>query len=57
VLPGTSLSVSNAGAPDATLNTILVLAVIVMLVVTPSFLLLFWLQGRQLLSSDESEPI
>jgi cytochrome d ubiquinol oxidase subunit II len=56
VLPGTSLSVRNAGAPAATLDTLLVLAVIVVVVVTPSFLFLFWLQGRQMLSSDDSEP-
>jgi cytochrome d ubiquinol oxidase subunit II len=46
VLPGTSLTVSNAGAPGATLDTLVVLAVVVLIVVTPSFLLLFWLHGR-----------
>jgi cytochrome d ubiquinol oxidase subunit II len=53
VLPGTSLTLSNAGAPGATLDTLLVLAVLVLVVVTPSFLLLFWLHGRQLLTSEE----
>ncbi|MCW2648757.1 MAG: cytochrome bd ubiquinol oxidase subunit [Pseudonocardiales bacterium] len=56
VLPGTDLSVSDAGAPSTTLNTLLVLAVIVLLLVAPSFLLLFRLQGKQLLGSDELEP-
>jgi cytochrome d ubiquinol oxidase subunit II len=56
VLPGTNLSLSNAGAPTATLDTLLVLAVLVLVVVTPAFSFLFWLQGRQLLSSEESEP-
>jgi cytochrome d ubiquinol oxidase subunit II len=56
VLPGSSLSISNAGAPAATLDTLLVLAVFALVLVTPSFLLLFWLQSRQVLTSDESEP-
>jgi len=55
MLPGTSLTISN-GAPTATLDTLVVLAVFAFVVVTPSFLLLFWLHGRQLLTSDESEP-
>jgi cytochrome d ubiquinol oxidase subunit II len=56
VLPGTGLTLSNAGATGATLNTLLVLAIVALVVVTPSYLLLFWLHGRQLLTSDESEP-
>lgn len=54
MLPGTSLTISN-GAPAATLDTLVVLAVFAFVLVTPSFLLLFWLHGRQLLTSDESE--
>jgi cytochrome d ubiquinol oxidase subunit II len=57
VLPGTSLTISNAGAPQATLTTLLVLALFAMVVVPPSFLLLFWLQGRQMLTSDNAEPV
>jgi cytochrome d ubiquinol oxidase subunit II len=57
VLPGTTLSISNAGAPPATLEALLVLAVIALVVVPPSLLLLFWLQGRQMLSSDNAEPV
>jgi cytochrome d ubiquinol oxidase subunit II len=56
VLPGTSLTLDNAGAPAATLNTLVVLAVVTLLVVAPSFLFLFWLHGRRLLTSEEIEP-
>jgi cytochrome d ubiquinol oxidase subunit II len=55
LLPGTALSISDAGAPAATLDTLLVLAVFAFVVVTPSFAFLFWLHHRQLLTSDESE--
>jgi cytochrome d ubiquinol oxidase subunit II len=55
VLPGTSLTLDNAGAPAATLNTLVVLAVVTLLVVAPSFLFLFWLHGRRLLTSEEIE--
>jgi cytochrome d ubiquinol oxidase subunit II len=53
VLPGSSLTLSNAGAPGATLDTLVVLAVVVLVVVAPSFLLLFWLHGRRLLTSED----
>jgi cytochrome d ubiquinol oxidase subunit II len=56
LLPGTTLTISDAGAPASTLDTLLVLAVFAFVVVTPSFLFLFWLHHRQLLTSDESEP-
>jgi cytochrome d ubiquinol oxidase subunit II len=52
VLPGSSLTLSN-GATGATLNTLVVLAVVVLIVVGPSFLLLFWLHGRRLLTSED----
>jgi cytochrome d ubiquinol oxidase subunit II len=55
VLPGTRLTLSNAGAPAATLNTLLVLAVFALIVVTPSFIYLFRLQSRQLLTADDGE--
>jgi hypothetical protein len=35
---------------------LLVLAVLVLVVVTPAFSFLLWLQGQQLLTSEESEP-
>jgi cytochrome bd ubiquinol oxidase subunit II len=53
VLPGTSLTLSNAGAPGATLDALFVLAVVALVVVAPSFLLLFWLHSRRLLTSAE----
>jgi cytochrome d ubiquinol oxidase subunit II len=53
VLPGSSLTLGNAGAPGATLDTLVVLAVVVLVVVAPSFLLLFWLHGRRLLTSED----
>ncbi|MCW2672625.1 MAG: cytochrome d ubiquinol oxidase subunit [Frankiales bacterium] len=56
VLPGSDLSLANAGAPAGTLDALFVLAVFALVLVTPSFLLLFRLQSRQLLTSDESEP-
>jgi hypothetical protein len=43
-LPGTSITISNAGAPHATLVAIVVLFSGVALLVGPSFLLLFMLQ-------------
>jgi cytochrome d ubiquinol oxidase subunit II len=55
VLPGTELTISNAGAPAATLDTLLVLAVFALVLVTPSFMFLFRLQSRQLLSADDGE--
>jgi cytochrome d ubiquinol oxidase subunit II len=53
VLPGSSLTLSNSGATAATLNTLVVLAVIVLVIVGPSFLFLFWLHSRQLLTSED----
>jgi cytochrome d ubiquinol oxidase subunit II len=45
LLPGTSVTLDNAGAPHATLVAIVVLFSAVALLVGPSFLLLFYLQG------------
>jgi cytochrome d ubiquinol oxidase subunit II len=52
VLPGSNLTLSN-GATGATLNALVVLAVVVLVVVGPSFLFLFWLHGRRLLISED----
>jgi cytochrome d ubiquinol oxidase subunit II len=54
LLPGTSVTLSNGGAPHATLVALVVLFVIVVALIGPSFGLLFVLQGRQLLRADES---
>jgi cytochrome bd ubiquinol oxidase subunit II len=49
LLPGTPVTLSNAGAPHATLVALVVLFALVALLVGPSFLLLFSLHGRQVL--------
>jgi cytochrome d ubiquinol oxidase subunit II len=53
LLPGTAVTLSNAGAPHTTLVAIVVLFVVAVLIVGPSFALLFSLQGRRLLHADD----
>jgi cytochrome bd-type quinol oxidase subunit 2 len=53
LLPGTNVTLSNAGAPQSTLDAIVVLFVAAVLIVGPSFALLFSLQGRRLLHADD----
>jgi cytochrome d ubiquinol oxidase subunit II len=53
LLPGTAVTLSNAGAPHSTLVAIVVLFVVAVLLVGPSFALLFSLQGRRLLHADD----
>jgi cytochrome d ubiquinol oxidase subunit II len=53
LLPRTDVTLSNAGAPHPTLVAIIVLAVAVAVVIVPSFALLFTLQGRDVLHTDE----
>ena len=57
LLPGTAVTLANAGAPQATLVALVVLSVVVVLVIGPSFALLFALQGRRLLHADEAEAL
>jgi cytochrome bd ubiquinol oxidase subunit II len=57
LLPGTAVTLSNAGAPDATLVAIVVLFVVAVVIVGPSFALLYSLQGRRLLYADEVGPV
>ncbi len=52
LLPGTSVTLSNAGAPHATLVAIIVLFACVALVIGPSFAFLLSLHGRQALRAD-----
>jgi cytochrome d ubiquinol oxidase subunit II len=52
LLPGTPVTLSNAGAPHATLVALVVLFVALVLIVGPSFGLLFALQGRQALRHE-----
>jgi cytochrome bd ubiquinol oxidase subunit II len=53
LLPGTTVTLSNAGAPDSTLVAIVVLFIIAALVIGPPFALLYTLQGRRLLGGGE----
>jgi cytochrome d ubiquinol oxidase subunit II len=57
LLPGTAVTLSNAGAPHATLVAIVVLFVVAVLLVGPSFALLFSLQGRRLLHADDAGTV
>jgi cytochrome bd ubiquinol oxidase subunit II len=53
LLPGTSVTLSNAGAPDATMIAIIVVFIAAVVLVGPSFALLYALQGRQMLGGGE----
>ncbi len=57
LLPGTAVTLSNAGAPDSTLVAIVVLFIVAVVIVGPSFALLFSLQGRRLLHADDAGPV
>ena len=54
LLPGTNVTLSNAGAPDSTQTAIVVLFAAAVVIVGPSFALLFSLQGRRLLHADDA---
>jgi cytochrome d ubiquinol oxidase subunit II len=57
LLPGTTVTLTNAGAPDSTLTAVVVLSAAAAVIVVPSFVLLFVLQGRRLLTGeDETTP-
>ena len=53
LLPGTGLTLTTASAPHSVLVTVVVIFVVAVLLVVPSFLLLFSLHGRQLLESEK----
>jgi len=53
LLPGTPVTLANAGAPHATLVALIVVAIAAALLVGPSFALLFSLQSRRLLGTGE----
>jgi cytochrome d ubiquinol oxidase subunit II len=55
LLPGTAVTLSNAGAPHTTLVAIVWLFVAAVVLVGPSFALLFSLQGRNLLHAEGGE--
>ena len=52
LLPGTAVTLTSAGAPPATLDALVVLFVIAVLLIGPSFALLYILQGRRLLGGE-----
>ena len=53
LLPGTGLTLANAGAPQATLVALIVVFIAAVLLVGPSFVLLFSLQSRRLLGAAQ----
>ena len=53
LLPGSNVTLTNAGAPHATLVAVVVLFAAIALLVGPSFALLFSLQGRHVLKGDD----
>jgi cytochrome d ubiquinol oxidase subunit II len=54
LLPGTTVTLSNAGAPHDTLVALVVVFIAALVLVVPSFTLLFTLQSRHLLSADQN---
>jgi cytochrome d ubiquinol oxidase subunit II len=56
LLPGTTVTLSNAGAPDSTLAAVVVVFIAAVLLVGPSFALLYTMQGRRVLHADVAVP-
>ena len=57
VLPGTTLTLTTAGASQSTFVAVVVVAILAAILVVPSFALLFTLQSRRLLGADEHEMV
>ena len=53
VLPETSVTLSNAGAPPTTLHAVIAVFIAAVVLLAPSFGLLYMLQGRQMLGGGE----
>jgi cytochrome bd ubiquinol oxidase subunit II len=53
LLPGTAVTLTNAGATQSTYVALVVVAIAAVILVVPSFALLFSLQGRRLLGGGE----
>jgi len=53
LLPGTAVTLTSAGATQATFVALVVVAVAAVILVVPSFALLFTLQGHRMLGGDE----
>ena len=56
LLPGTAVTLTNAGATQATFVALVVVAIAAVILVVPSFALLYSLQGRRMLGGDEQPP-
>jgi cytochrome d ubiquinol oxidase subunit II len=54
LLPGTGVTLTSAGAPPDTYTALVVLFIVAVVLLVPSFGLLFTLQGRRLLSEGSS---
>jgi cytochrome d ubiquinol oxidase subunit II len=54
LLSRTSVTLSNAGAPESTLDALFVVFLVAVVLLGPSFVLLYTLQSRRVLSSDDS---
>ena len=55
LLPGTTVTLTNAGAPHTTLVAIIWVFAAAVVLVGPAFALLFYLQGRSLLHAEDPE--
>ncbi len=55
LLPGTTVTLATAGATQATFVALVVVAIAAVVLVVPSFALLFILQGRHLLGESDQE--
>ena len=55
LLPGTTMTLTGAGTPHATLVAIIWLSAAAVLILGPSYALLFALQGRQVLQAGDEE--
>jgi cytochrome bd ubiquinol oxidase subunit II len=53
ILPGTGITLTNAGATEATLVAVVAVSIAAAVLVVPSFILLFVLQGRLMLGGGE----
>ena len=53
LLPGTSVTLSNAGAPESTMVAVIAVFIAALVLVAPSFALLYLLQSRHLLGGGE----
>jgi cytochrome d ubiquinol oxidase subunit II len=53
LLPGTTLTLTNSGAPDSTFVAMVAIAIAAVVLVVPGFILLLVLQGRRLLAAGD----